>query len=177
MMKKILIFFTMLFLLVSCGKPGSQKAFEGYIKDLKSADQATMKSFLENDSENPAVDKFMDFYVDFFKKVDYKVLSVKENGDESILEVEMKAPNILEPFADIFTEGIGMAFSGASEEDMEKFFYDSINNILTSKDLEYISGTIPVYMRKKDGDWVISRESNSEFFLYLTGGLSGFGTE
>ena len=173
-MKKFFIFITMLFLLVSCGKPEPQKAFESYMADVKSADKAKMESVLKDNSENPAVEKFMDFYVDFFKKVDYKVLSVKENGNESILEVEMKAPNVIEPFIDIFTEGIGLAFSGASEEEMTNFFSDSMNNILENRDLEYLSGTVSVYMVKEDGDWEFDNENNSDFFVYLTGGLSSF---
>ena len=109
-----------------------------------------------------------------FKKIEYKVLSVEEQGNESVLQVEIKAPNVLEPFVGIVKEGIGLAFSGTSEEDMDKFFNDSMDNILESKDMNYMTGTIPVYMVKTDGDWEINTEKSSDLFVYLTGGLSTF---
>ncbi len=172
-MKKLFILVMMLFLVISCGKPASQKAFESYMSDIKSVDKNKAKELISS-SDSPAVQKFGNFYVNFFKKIEYKVLSVEEQGNESVLQVEIKAPNVLEPFVGIVKEGIGLAFSGTSEEDMDKFFNDSMDNILESKDLNYMTGTIPVYMVKTDGDWEINTEKSSDLFVYLTGGLSTF---
>ncbi|MCP1224607.1 DUF5105 domain-containing protein [Sebaldella sp. S0638] len=174
-MKKLFIFVMMFFLVISCGKPKSQKDFEGRMSEIQSADNEKALNFLEEGTDNAAVQNFEDFYLNFFKKVEYKVLSAEEKENESILQVEIKAPNVVEPFIDIFQEGIGLAFSGASEEEMEKFFNDSMNGILQKKDITYLSGTIPVYMTKnEDGEWEIDTERNSELFVYLTGGLSTF---
>ena len=73
-MKKLLIFLTMFFLVMSCGKPSSQKAFENRMSDIKSADQIKAKELI-NSSDSPAVQKFENFYMNFFKKIEYKVLS------------------------------------------------------------------------------------------------------
>ena len=172
-MKKLLIILMMFFLVMSCGKPSSQKAFENRMSDIKSADQIKAKELI-NSSDSPAVQKFENFYMNFFKKIEYKVLSAEEKGNESVLQVEIKAPNVLEPFIDIFKEGLSLAFSGATEEDMDKFFNDSMNNILENKDLNYMTGTVPVYMVKTDGDWEIDTEKSTDLFVYLTGGLSTF---
>ena len=37
-----------------------------------------------------------------------------------------------------------------------------------------MTGTIPVYMVKTDGDWEIDTEKSTDLFVYLTGGLSTF---
>ena len=71
-MKKLLIIITMFFLVISCGKPASQKAFESRMTDIKSTDQAKMKEVLESGTDNPAVHKFEKFYMIFFKKLEKK---------------------------------------------------------------------------------------------------------
>lgn len=173
-MKKLLIFLMLLFLVISCGKPASQKAFESRMTEIKTTNQANVKEFLEDGTDNLAVHKFADFYMNFFKKIEYKVLSVEEKGNESILQVEIKTPDILEPFIDIFTEVLSMAFSGATEEDINNFFSDNMDTILENKELNYMTGTIPVYMVKEDGSWDLDGKKNTELFIYLTGGLSTF---
>ena len=172
-MKKLLIFVMMLFLVISCGEPASQKAFENWMSDIKSADQTKTKELI-NSSDSLAVQKFENFYINFFKKIEYKVLSTEEKGNESVLQVEIKAPNVLEPFIDIFKEVLSMAFSDAAEEDIDEFFNDSMNALLENKDLNYMTGTISVYMVKTDGDWKIDTKKNTDLFVYLTGGLSTF---
>ena len=173
-MKKLFILVTMFFLVISCGKPQSQKAFEGRMSDIKSANTEKMKDFIGSGTDNAAVQKFDTLYTELFKKIEYKVLSAEEKGNESTLQVEIKAPNLLEPFVDIFQELLSMAFSGASEDEMDKFITDSMNGIIQKKDLTYMTGTIPVYMIKEDGNWQIDTEKNSELFMCLTGGLSAF---
>ena len=141
----ILLSFALL-MLVACGKPDSQKAFE---KGFKETMTDISKKMSEGDNE---ATKMM---AKILEKATYKVNKVEENGNQSELDVTIKAVDL--------TKYLTEAFSKATVD----YFSD-----LSKKELEYKETNVKVYMEKINGEWKVI--NTDDIVVGIFGGLEEF---
>ena len=128
----ILLSFALL-MLVACGKPDSQKAFEKGFKETMSEIDKKM-----NEGDNEAT-KMM---AKILQKASYTVNKVEENGNVSELDITIKAVDLtkylsefmlsLKPMIETnmgeeaFTKATVDYFSDLSKKDLEKFIWKKL---------------------------------------------------
>ena len=176
-MKKIVISLFLL-ILMSCSKgPESQKAFENIMSAFQSGDPKQITKISNEDlSNNPFDESFFEqapFYLEHFKKIKYKIIEVKEEKDTSTIKFSIEAPDLFEYAPEVFQKLLGLAFSGSSEEMITKAMNSDYSEILKKSDLKYINKELTLNMIKKDGKWIIDKNSPDieKFASILIGGL------
>ena len=176
-MKKIIISLFLL-ILMSCSKgPESQKAFENIMSAFQSGDPKQITKISNEDlSNNPFDESFFEqapFYLEHFKKIKYKIIEVKEEKDTSTIKFSIEAPDLFEYAPEVFQKLLGLAFSGSSEEMIYKSMNSDYSEILKKSDLKYINKELTLNMIKKDGKWIIDKNSPDieKFASILIGGL------
>ena len=144
-MKKIFRYLVLSFallMLVACGKPDSQKAFEERFKEF-----------------NSVLTKQMEI----ISKATYKVNKVEEKGDNSELNVTVKAVN-LEKYVNEYiaaaTEKYGENVPADKQEEFNQFSVDFFTNVLNDKNLEYVETEVNVQMQKSQEGWVITNPND-----------------
>ena len=133
-MKKIFRYLVLSFallMLVACGKPDSQKAFEERFKEFNSVLTKQMESADEGSKK----------MAEIISKATYKVNKVEEKGDNSELNVTVKAVN-LEKYVNEY-------IAAATEK------YG-----LNDKNLKYVETEVNVQMQKSQEGWVITNPND-----------------
>ena len=135
-MKKILHYLLLsfaLFMLVACGKPDSQKAFEERFKEFDSVLTEKMKSADEGSKK----------MAEIISKATFKVNKVEEKGDvnEYIAAVPKK---------------YGENIPADKQEEFNKFSVEYFTNVLNDKNVEYVENDVNVKMQKVEGEWKIT---------------------
>ena len=147
-------------MLVACGKPDSQKAFESQFKEFNSLITKEMKN----------TDETTNKMVELISKATYKINKVEENGDNSQLNVTIKAVN-LGKYMNEFIVAITTKF-GAEKHPDKKELYDFsteyFTNLVNDKNLEYVDTEVNVQMQKIEGQWRILNVD--ELVLAIIGG-------
>ena len=156
-MKKIFRYLVLSFallMLVACGKPDSQKAFEKGFKETMSEIDKKM-----NEGDNEAT-KMM---AKILQKASYTVNKVEEKGDNSELNVTVKAVN-LEKYVNEYiaaaTEKYGENVPADKQEEFNQFSVDFFTNVLNDKNLEYVETEVNVQMQKSEEGWVITNPND-----------------
>ena len=155
-MKKIFRYLILCFavlMLVACGKPDSQKAFEERFKEFSSS----ITKQMENSDEGS---KKM---AEIISKATYKVNKVKEDGDNSELNVTVKAINLgkyVNEYIAAATEKYGENIPADKQEEFNQFSVDYFANVLNDKNVEYIETEVDVQMQKSEGVWLISNPND-----------------
>ena len=129
-MKKIfryVLLLGMFLMLVACGKPDSQKAFE---KGFKETMTEIDKKMSEGDNE---ATKMM---AKILQKATYVVNKVEEKGDESQLDVTIKAVNLTKYLTEFMVSLKPLIESNMGEEAFTKATVDYFSD-LSKKDLDY----------------------------------------
>ena len=128
-MKKIFRYLVLSFallMLVACGKPDSQKAFEERFKEFNSVLTKQMESADEGSKK----------MAEIISKATYKVNKVEEKGDNSELNVTVKAVN-LEKYVNEYiaaaTEKYGENVPADKQEEFNQFSVDFFTNVLNVK--------------------------------------------
>lgn len=162
-MKKIfryLLLSCMFLMLVACGKPESQKAFEDKFKEFNSFVTEKMQGADEGTKK----------MAEIMSKATFKVNKVEEKGENSELNVTVKAVNL----AKYVNEYIAAATAkfGTEKEPDEKEFNDFsieyFTNVANDKNLEYVDTDVNVKMQKIDGKWEVVNAD--ELVLGILGG-------
>ena len=155
-MKKIfhyIILACMFLMLVACGKKDSEKAFDEKVKEVK--EQVT-----KNGEEGLESTKLL---AKLFNKATYKVNKVEEKGDNSELNVTVKAVN-LEKYVNEYiaaaTEKYGENVPADKQEEFNQFSVDFFTNVLNDKNLEYVETEVNVQMQKSQEGWVITNPND-----------------
>ena len=148
-MKKVfcyIILTCMFLMLVACGKPSSQKTFENFFKEF------------QNDlikREEGSVEPFKTI-LKISEKTTYKINKVEENGDNSELNVTIKAVNLGKYTDELSAHLEATASAELTEEEINQKAVDYFTELLKSeKKLEFTETNIQVQMKKISGKWNI----------------------
>ena len=151
-MKKILHYLLLsfaLFMLVACGKPDSQKAFEERFKEFDSVLTEKMKSADEGSKK----------MAEIISKATFKVNKVEEKGENSELNVTIKAINLgkyVNEYIAAVTKKYEENIPADKQEEFNKFSVDYFTNVLNDKNVEYVENDVNVKMQKVEGEWKIT---------------------
>ena len=155
-MKKILHYLLLsfaLFMLVACGKPDSQKAFEERFKEFNSLITEQVQNADEGSKK----------LAEIISKATFKVNKVEEKGDSSELNVTVKAINLekyINEYVTAVTEKYGENIPADKQEEFNKFSVDFFSNIVNDKNLEYVETEVNVQMQKSQEGWVITNPND-----------------
>ena len=170
-MKKIFRYLILCFavsMLVACGKPDSQKAFEERFKEVNSTMIANMEGADEGSKK----------MAEIINKATYKVNKVEEKGDSSELNITVKAVNLgkyVNEYIAAATEKYGADVPADKQEEFNKFSVDFFTNVANDKNVEYIETEVNIQMQKSEEGWRITNpEALVSAVLGGAGGLIGF---
>ena len=155
-MKKIFRYLVLSFavlMLVACGKPDSQKAFEERFKEFNSVLTKQMEGADEGSKK----------MAEIISKATYTVNKVEEKGDDSKLNVTVKAVNLgkyINEYIAAATEKYGVNVSADKQEEFNKFSVDYFTNLLNDKNIEYVETEVNVQMQKSEEGWVITNPND-----------------
>ena len=164
-MKKIFRYILLSFgllMLVACGKPDSQKAFEKGFKETMSEIDKKM-----NEGDNEAT-KMMG---KILQKASYTVNKVEENGNISELDITIKAVDLTKYLSEFMLSLKPMIETNMGEEAFTKATVDYFSD-LSKKDLDYTETNIKVHMEKIDGEWKVI--NTDDVLVGIFGGLEEF---
>ena len=140
-MKKILHYLLLsfaLFMLVACGKPDSQKAFEERFKEFDSVLTEKMKSADEGSKKMAEIISKATFKVN---NVTIKAINLDKYVNEYIAAV---------------TKKYGENIPADKQEEFNKFSVEYFTNVLNDKNVEYVENDVNVKMQKVEGEWKIT---------------------
>ena len=157
----ILLSFALL-MLVACGKPDSQKAFEKGFKETMSEIDKKM-----NEGDNEAT-KMMG---KILQKASYTVNKVEENGNVSELDITIKAVDLTKYLSEFMLSLKPMIETNMGEEAFTKATVDYFSD-LSKKDLDYTETNIKVHMEKIEGEWKVI--NTDDILVGIFGGLEEF---
>ena len=157
----ILLSFALL-MLVACGKPDSQKAFEKGFKETMSEIDKKM-----NEGDNEAT-KMM---AKILQKASYTVNKVEENGNVSELDITIKAVDLTKYLSEFMLSLKPMIETNMGEEAFTKATVGYFSD-LSKKDLDYTETNIKVHMEKIDGEWKVI--NTDDVLVGIFGGLEEF---
>lgn len=175
-MKKIFLIALSTLLIISCGGTNSKTAFENYMNTMKSGDAAKIDKLNEelgNGVEKTEGNKNLTYMLETFKKVEYKIIEVKEVKDRSEIKVELKTPDLFSYTEEVFGSLKVPAGTTVNEDEIKSQINKKFIYILSKKSLRYNEKTVTVIMVKKDKKWILdqSEEQNKEFGSLMIGGL------
>ena len=159
-MKKIfryvLLSFVLL-ILVACGKKASEKAFDEKFKEVK--EQVTKNEQINLESR--------ELLGKIFDKATYKVNKVEENGDNSQLDVTIKAVNLKKYIDEVSAYLQATTNSETTEEEINKIAIEYFTELLKNeKDLEINETNIQIQMQKVDSKLEIKNPEDLYIGLY-----------
>ncbi|QQB73519.1 DUF5105 domain-containing protein [Fusobacterium canifelinum] len=157
----ILLSFTLL-MLVACGKPDSQKAFEKGFKETMAEIDKKM-----NEGNNEAA-KMMG---KILQKATYVINKVEENGNVSELDVTIKAVNLTKYLTEFMISLKPLVESNMGEEAFTKATVNYFSD-LSKKDLDYTETNVKIYMEKINGEWKV--KNTDDILIGIFGGLEEF---
>jgi len=155
-MKKIfyyLLLSCVFLMLVACGKPDSQKAFEERFKEFNSLITEQVQNADEGSKK----------LAEIISKATFKVNKVEEKGNSSELNVTVKAINLekyINEYVTAVTEKYGENIPADKQEEFNKFSVDFFSNIVNDKNLEYVETEVNVQMQKSQEGWVITNPND-----------------
>ena len=164
-MKKIfryVVLSCMFLMLVACGKPDSQKAFEKGFKEVMAEIDKKM-----NEGDNEAA-KMMG---KILQKATYVVNKVEEKGNESQLDVTIKAVDLTKYLSEFMLSLKPLIEANMGEETFTKATVDYFSD-LSKKDLDYTETNVKIYMEKINGEWKVI--NTDDILVGIFGGLEEF---
>ena len=196
-MKKIIaliLSLTLCFSLTGCGSPSPTKVTTTFLEAVKAQDAASVeKVYLgdpddvnasgeivdEEESKEVETETEQKLFTTLEEKLfsfDYEVSNEVIDGDKATVDVTITTYDMgmatTSALGEYMSQAIGLAFAGASEEQMEnlsmKLFLDKIS-ALTEKDY---TKTVKVHLEKVDDEWRLSKFSDDEPIVdALSGGM------
>ena len=163
-MKKIFRYLILCFavlMLVACGKPDSQKAFEERFKEFNSLITKQMEGADEGSKK----------MAEIISKATYTVNKVEENGNESELDVTIKTVDLTKYLSEFMLSLKPMIEANLGEDAFSKATVDYFSD-LSKKELEYTETNIKVYMEKIEGEWKV--KNTDDVLIGIFGGLEEF---
>lgn len=159
-------------LLTGCGK--NPKSVVGKFCDgMKTLDYAKMNECLLNPDDQlkdpfAGEDEELEVFTAFIKEqsgnIKYEIVDANTDGEDATVNVKFTytdaSPVITSAMAEYFTQGIGMAFAGASEEQMSNLLLTIFQQKLQETTLSTTDSTVAIKCKKSDGDWKVTEVSD-----------------
>ena len=105
------------------------------------------------------------------EKATYKVNKVEENGNQSELDVTIKAVDLTKYLTEFMASLKPLIDSNMGEEAFSKATVDYFSD-LSKKELEYKETNVKVYMEKINGEWKVI--NTDDIVVGIFGGLEEF---
>lgn len=177
----------------ACGIPGPTETADTFLSAVKTQDQETVNSVyagkafdildsMEQDEDADAEDggsidsliekQMKDKMLDF----DYTLSNEKINDTKATVDVEFKTYEfgkaMTNTMAKYIEEALPLAFSGASDETLEKIMNDAFKEEFGAlKDKSYTAKTT-INLVQKDGEWKVSEiDDDSDIMNAISGNL------
>ena len=175
----------------SCGsEPSPSDVVNDYLKAVKAQDAETMSKIYEGDVSDVSItsdegidtDSFPEELEkklnDMFLSYEYSVANEQINGNTATVDVTIKTyafgSVFREAFSEAFSKILDMAFSGASDDEMDKVTNDIIAEKLEGAVFNY-EETATVSLTKGNDGWIIDEfEEDGDFVNCITGGMIEF---
>jgi len=163
---------TCILALSGCGnKP--DKVVSKFCDGMKKLDYAKMNECLY-DSSDYMTDPFegddeeLEVFTSFVKEqapnIKYEITGSEVNGDDATVNVKFTytdaSPVITSAMGEYFSQALGLAFSGASEEQMGNLLLTIFQDKLKTTTLSTTESTVDIPCKKKDGDWKVAELSD-----------------
>nr|WP_315025071.1 DUF4878 domain-containing protein [uncultured Aminipila sp.] len=184
----LLLVLVLCFTLFSCVKqPTPTDVANSYLSAIKSNDTEQLTKLYAGDISTVSFQAAYDDMSDSFSKelaknlttkftsFEYKISNEIIKDDKATVDVTIKTYNLGDAFksaiSEYITEGISLAISGTSEEEINKLLEDKLSKKINEATFDYES-TTPLSLTKTEDGWIIDEYSNdSEFLNALTGGI------
>lgn len=184
----LLLVLVLCFTLFSCVKqPTPTDVANSYLSAIKSNDTEQLTKLYAGDISTISFQAACDDMSDSFSKelaknlttkftsFEYKISNEIIKDDKATVDVTIKTYNLGDAFksaiSEYITEGISLAISGTSEEEINKLLEDKLSKKINEATFDYES-TVPLSLTKTEDGWIIDEYSNdSEFLNALTGGI------
>lgn len=149
-------------------------AIEKYFDQAVEIEETNQDLSLESFESNEMTDR----YLELFRGFEYKVIDSKIEGDSAVVNVEITTYPVGELLSNymvqLFSKVFEWAFSGITEEEITAKSTTLFLDLAAEVEKTYVK-TVPVYMVKKEGKWLISGDTtNYEMMDALTGGILEF---
>ncbi|WP_312653285.1 DUF4878 domain-containing protein [Aminipila sp.] len=184
----LLLVLVLCFTLFSCVKqPTPTDVANSYLSAIKSNDTEQLTKLYAGDISTVSFQAACDDMSDSFSKelaknvttkftsFEYKISNEIIKDDKATVDVTIKTYNLGDAFksaiSEYITEGISLAISGTSEEEINKLLEDKLSKKISEATFDYES-TVPLSLTKTKDGWIIDEYSDdSEFLNALTGGI------
>lgn len=184
----LLLVIVLCFTLFSCVKqPTPTDVANSYLSAIKSNDTEQLTKLYAGDISTVSFQAACDDMSDSFSKelaknvttkftsFEYKISNEIIKDDKATVDVTIKTYNLGDAFksaiSEYITEGISLAISGTSEEEINKLLEDKLSKKISEATFDYES-TVPLSLTKTKDGWIIDEYSDdSEFLNALTGGI------
>lgn len=153
----ILIIF-LLFPLIIWGTSEAQKSLENTLKEFQAGE------IIESTDVDSSI------IAPIFKKMTYKINTIKEKENEADIELTIKAVDLniyMKEYANIIQL---LTLDGATEEEIQENAIKFFMELIDRSDLKYIKTDIVIRMERNDDEWFIV--NNDEIIDAITGNLS-----
>jgi len=169
------------FILLGMQKKSAEKTVDEFFANLKSGNEEVINEQLnlENTTEGEQqTESLGDFsYLTFFSKLNYKIIDSKADFSKATVTVEVTNKNVGTIFTNYIGKAFQLAFSSAfssenNEEKIEKELDAYLKQQFDSEQIENVTSTVEIKMKKEDGKWVL--ESDEETQKLSNAVLPGF---
>jgi hypothetical protein len=193
MKKKIVAMLTLLimtFSLYACGGPSPTETVTTFLNGIKAQDNEAIHSVYSDDEFNFAGELdlddedtgaelskvFTEQLLPLITSFEYTLSNEVIDGDHATVDVTIKTYNFGNAFSSFFTnyltQAFAMAFSDATEEDMDKLGANLLSTELNNLTEMNTEKTATVHLSAIDDGWVIDEfEEEDPFYDALTGGM------
>ncbi len=139
---------------MSTGNNSPKKAVEDELKQLKTGAyaQELLSGFVqEEDGFNTEAQKLL------FEKLEWKILSEKEEGETATVEVEITNKDFKAIMGNYMQKALKAAMTGkTTENDMTNYLMEELRN----EEIGTVTQTQSITLEKKDGKWEVVEDDN-----------------
>lgn len=134
-------------------KDSPKKVLESTLTDLKTgayAQEMLAGLFHGEDNFNTEAQKLL------FEKLEWKILTVKEEGDKASIEVEITNKDFKTIMGNYMQKALKVAFSGqtVNEEEMSNYLMEELRN----EQVQTVTANQTITLEKQDGKWQITED-------------------
>lgn len=147
---------------MSMGNQSPKKVVEKSLQELKRGayTQQMLSGFMQGEDQlNAEAEKLL------FEKLEWKILSEKEEGDTATVEIEIKNKDFKEIMTNYIQKAWKVAFSGTNEEELKNYLMDELRN----EEIQTVTKNGTIQLQKKDQKWEIANQE--EFTNIVLPGL------
>lgn len=191
-MSVIVLSFCMVISFCACGSPSPTDTADSFLSAVKTQDQEMLNSVYDSESfnildsmgedgiasneteseDNVFANEMKDKMLDF----DYTLSDEKIDGDKATVQVKITTYEfgkaMTNTISKYFEKALPLAFSGASDEELEKIMNDIFKAELDALTEKKYTGEATINLIQKDGEWKVSEiDEEDELMNVLTGDL------